>query len=256
MYLSTMQIGETSDASHPFARRRRLHARGRHHEERCCPEQNSSAVGVATGELARHHRSMNVRSELQGEDPIALFQEWLKQAEATEPNDPIAAALATATPDGYPSVRMVLVKRVDERGFSFFTNAESRKGHDLEENPKAALCFHWKSLRRQVRVRGEVMALPGSEVDEYFHSRSRKSQIGAAVSLQSRPLPERTVLEQAVAQFTAEHAEGEIPRPDFWRGYTIHPQTIEFWMDGPDRLHDRRVFTAGEAGWTTALLYP
>ena len=188
---------------------------------------------------------------------MALFGQWLKQAEGTEPNDPIAAALATATPDGYPSVRMVLVKRADNRGFSFFTNAESQKGHNLEENPKAALCFHWKSLRRQVRVRGPVVPLPGAEVDEYFHSRSRKSQIGAAVSLQSRPLPERAVLEQAVAQFAAEHADGEIPRPDFWRGYTIHPQTIEFWMDGPDRLHDRRVFTAVEdGGWTTELLYP
>lgn len=199
---------------------------------------------------------MDVRPELQSEDPIALFHEWLKQAEGTELNDPVAAALATATPDGYPSVRMVLVKRVDNRGFSFFTNAESRKGHNLEENPRAALCFHWKSLRRQVRVRGEVKPLPGQEVDEYFHSRSRRSQIGAAVSLQSRPLPDRAVLEQAVAQFTAEHAEGEIPRPDFWRGYTVDPETIEFWMDGPDRLHDRLVFTAGKAGWTTQLLYP
>ncbi len=199
---------------------------------------------------------MDVRPELRGEDPFALFQEWLKQAEGTEPNDPVAAALATATPGGEPSVRMVLVKRVDERGFSFFTNAESLKGHELEENPKAALCFHWKSLRRQVRVRGDVTAMPDAEIDEYFHSRSRKSQIGAAVSQQSRPLPERAVLEQAVVQFTEEHSEGEIPRPDFWRGYTIHPRTIEFWLDGPDRLHDRRQFTAGEAGWSTMLLYP
>lgn len=199
---------------------------------------------------------MNVRAELQGEDPIALFHLWLKQAEETEPNDPVAAALATATSDGVPSVRMVLVKQVDERGFSFFTNAESLKGHELEENPKAALCFHWKSLRRQVRVRGDVAALPGGEVDEYYHSRSRRSQIGAAVSLQSRPLPDRAVLEQAVAEFTEQHAEGEVPRPDFWRGYTIHPLTVEFWLDGPDRLHDRRLFTAGEHGWSTTLLYP
>ncbi len=201
-------------------------------------------------------RDMSVRPELAGEDPIALFQEWLKIAESTEPNDPTAAALATATPDGMPSVRMVLVKKVDGRGFSFFTNAESQKGHELEANLKAALCFHWKTQRRQVRVRGEVTPLPGNEVDEYFHSRSRKSQIGAAVSAQSRPLPDRSVLEQAVERFSGEHADGEIPRPDFWRGYTVHPQTIELWMDGPDRLHDRRVFTAVEDGWTSELLYP
>ncbi len=199
---------------------------------------------------------MNLRPELAGDDPIALFRDWLNQAEATELNDPVAAALATATPDGSPNVRMVLVKRADQRGFSFFTNAESLKGHELDENPKAALCFHWKSLRRQVRVRGEVTVLPNYEVDAYFHSRSRRSQIGAAVSLQSRPLPDRAVLEQAVARFTEEHAEGDIPRPDFWRGYLIHPQTIEFWLDGPDRLHDRRSFTASETGWSTTLLYP
>ena len=199
---------------------------------------------------------MSVRPELTGEDPITLFQDWLRLAETTEPNDPTAAALATATPDGSPSVRMVLVKKVDERGFSFFTNAESLKGHELAENPKAALVLHWKSQRRQVRVRGEVTELPGGEVDEYFHSRSRKSQIGAAVSQQSRPLTDRTVLEGEVAEFTREHAEGEIPRPNFWRGYTIHPQTIEFWLDGPDRLHDRRIFTAAQAGWTSELQYP
>lgn len=199
---------------------------------------------------------MSVRPELAGEDPIALFEEWLKAAETTEPNDPVAAALATATPLAAPSVRMVLVKKVDARGFSFFTNAESQKGTELGQNPQAALCFHWKTQRRQVRVRGNVVPLPGGEVDEYFHSRSRKSQIGAAVSQQSRPLPDRTVLEQEVAGFTAEHAEGEIPRPEFWRGYTIQPKTIEFWLDGPDRLHDRRVFTAVSGGWSTELLYP
>lgn len=199
---------------------------------------------------------MNLRPELAGDDPMMLFREWLQLAEKSEPNDPVAAALATATPDGLPSVRMVLVKCANERGFSFFTNAESLKGRELAENPKAALCFHWKSLRRQVRVQGDVTGLPGDEVDDYFHSRSRRSQIGAAVSLQSRLLPERAVLERAVAQFAQEHAGGEIPRPDFWRGYTLHPRTIEFWLDGPDRLHDRRVFTAGEAGWSAALLYP
>ncbi len=194
--------------------------------------------------------------ELVGEDPIEMFQAWLREAEETELNDPTAAALATSTAGGEPSVRMVLVKRVDHRGFSFFTNAESHKGQELSNNPKAALCFHWKSRRRQVRVRGAVKSLPAGEVDEYFHSRSRKSQIGAAVSRQSRPLEDRTVLKQEVDQFAAEHPEGEIPRPAFWCGYTIQPGSIEFWMDGPDRLHDRRVFTAVEGGWTSTLLYP
>lgn len=199
---------------------------------------------------------MNVRPELAGDDPLALFHEWLRIAEGTEPNDPTAAALATANPDGEPSVRMVLVKKFDERGFSFFTNAKSQKGHELADNPKAALCFHWKTQRRQVRVRGDVIELPDNEVDAYFHSRSRKSQMGAAVSRQSHPLQDRSVLEQEVARFAAEHAEGEVPRPSFWRGYTIRPGSIEFWLDGPDRLHDRRVFTAVEGRWTTELLYP
>ncbi len=180
----------------------------------------------------------------------------MSEAERTEPNDPNAAALATATPGGIPSVRMVLVKGVDPHGFRFFTNAESRKGNDLGENPNAALCMHWKSLRRQVRVSGPVSELPGDETDTYFHSRSRRSQIGAAVSVQSRPLASRAVLESEVAAFTAEHPEGEVPRPSFWRGYLLHVQEIEFWIDGPDRLHDRFLFTCEEGGWSKQRLYP
>ncbi len=150
---------------------------------------------------------------------------------------------------------MVLVKRVDERGFSFFTNAESAKGEQLAANARAALCLHWKTLRRQVRVSGRVMEMPGADVDAYFHSRGRRSQIGAAVSSQSRPLPTRAVLEDEVRRFTSEHP-GEIPRPEYWRGYTIRAHRIEFWLDGPDRLHDRFLFTHSEDGWARTRLYP
>lgn len=200
---------------------------------------------------------MNRRPELEGSDPIELFRRWLKEAEASEPNDPNAAALATSTPDGAPSVRMVLVKEVGERAFSFFTNAESQKGRELAANPRAALCFHWKSLRRQVRAEGTILPMAGEAVDTYFHSRSRKSQIGAAVSVQSRPLADRSLLKQQVMQFSADHIEGLIPRPEFWRGYTLRAQRIEFWMDGPDRLHDRILFSYVEGeGWDRTRLYP
>ncbi len=189
------------------------------------------------------------------DDPVALFALWLKDAEASELNDPNAAALATAGPAGAPSVRMVLVKRVDTRGFCFFTNAESQKGCELAANPQAALCFHWKSLRRQVRVAGPVSPLPDAEVDAYFHSRSRRSQVGAAVSQQSRPLASRETLEEAVSGFEAEHP-GEIPRPGYWRGYLIRAERIEFWRDGPDRLHDRLRFVRAGTGWQATRLFP
>ena len=200
---------------------------------------------------------MSERPELTGTDPFLLFRNWMQAAEASEPNDPVAAALATASLEGVPSVRMVLIKGADEHGFSFFTNAQSHKGKDLAENPRAALCFHWKSLRRQIRVEGDISPLPDAEVDKYFHSRSRKSQIGAAVSAQSRPLTSRELMEEQVAEFAAKHPEGDVPRPDFWRGYLLHPSLIEFWMDGPDRLHDRFVFTRAEDdSWTKTRLYP
>lgn len=199
---------------------------------------------------------MNTRPELQGEDPIVLFCDWLRRAEASELNDPTAAALATASKEALPSVRMVLIKSVDEHGFSFYTNAGSQKGRELADNPRAALCFHWKSLRRQVRVCGTVSELPAEITDRYFHTRSRKSQVGAAVSLQSRTLGSRQELEEQVASFDGEHAEGEIPRPDFWRGYLLSPETIEFWIDGADRLHDRLLFTRAGSTWSKGLLYP
>jgi pyridoxamine 5'-phosphate oxidase len=188
-------------------------------------------------------------------DPIQGFHEWLREAEASEPNDPNAAALATSTPKGDPSVRIVLVKRVDERGFCFFTNAESEKGSQLAENPRAALCFHWKTLRRQVRVAGSVTQLDDGEVDAYFHSRSRKSQVGAAVSAQSRPLRNREELEEIVKAFDKQHP-GEVPRPPHWRGYCVAVERIEFWIDGPDRLHDRILFTPTGSGWEQTRLYP
>lgn len=199
---------------------------------------------------------MTTRPELQGDDPIELFRAWLHLAESSEPNDPNAASLATATPQGVPSVRMVLVKNIEQQGISFFTNAGSQKGCDLEANPHAALCLHWKSLRRQVRIAGPVSVLPDNITDDYFHTRSRRSQIGAAVSKQSRPLPDRSLLESQVNEFEAAHQGGDIPRPGFWKGYLVHPHAIEFWIDGPDRLHDRLLFTRDADRWTQTLLYP
>jgi pyridoxamine 5'-phosphate oxidase len=188
-------------------------------------------------------------------DPISLFRVWLAEAEAGEPNDPNAVALATATADGAPSVRMVLLKGLDERGFAFYTNAESRKGAELAANPKAAMCFHWKSLRRQVRVEGDVTELPAAEADVYFHSRSRGSQLGAAVSRQSRMLESRKVLEEMVREYAARY-EGEIPRPDCWKGYVLRPERMEFWINGADRLHDRFLFVRVDDGWVKSRLFP
>jgi pyridoxamine 5'-phosphate oxidase len=193
--------------------------------------------------------------DLGSDDPLRIFQDWMKQAEASEPNDPNAAALATATAEGHPSVRMVLVKQVDATGFCFFTNAESRKGEELLANPWAALCFHWKSLRRQIRVVGPVSRMEAAEVDTYFHSRSRNSQIGAAVSQQSRPLSSRETLETQVQEFAAGHPE-EIPRPLYWQGFRIQAEQIEFWMDGAHRLHDRFMFTRSSGAWMCTRLYP
>ena len=188
-------------------------------------------------------------------DPIALFSAWMDEAERSEPNDPNAVALATATAAGAPSVRMVLLKRHDPHGFCFFTNSGSEKGEQLQDNPQAAMCFHWKSLRRQIRIEGLITDLPDRDVDEYFHSRSRRSQLGAAVSDQSRPLDSRETLERRVQVFSEQHP-GEVPRPAYWRGYCLTPARIEFWMDGPDRLHDRFLYTRTADAWTRQRLYP
>ena len=193
----------------------------------------------------------------QSSEPFALFAEWLSDAERSEPNDPNAMALATVDGDGLPDVRMVLLKGFDARGFVFYTNFGSAKGQEILGTMKAALCFHWKSLRRQVRVRGPVETVTDAEADEYYASRPRGSRIGAWASKQSQPLESRFALEKAVAEFTARHAVGAIPRPDWWSGFRILPQQIEFWHDRPFRLHDRVRFTLNDdGGWDKARLYP
>jgi pyridoxamine 5'-phosphate oxidase len=198
---------------------------------------------------------MNVFDAEGADDPFELFRVWMAAAAATEPNDPEAVALATASADGAPSVRMVLMKRLDARGFSFYTNAESHKGRELLANPRAAMCFHWKTQRRQVRVEGDVLQLPAEDADAYFHSRGRRSQIGAVASAQSRPLASRAELEASAAEI-AQRYPGEVPRPDYWRGFCLVPRSIEFWQDGPDRLHDRIVFERNGEGWGKTRLYP
>lgn len=191
-------------------------------------------------------------------EPLTLFDDWLNEAEAKEVNDHNAMALATVDSDGMPSLRMVLLKGVDERGFVFYTNFESRKGEQLLAQPKAALLFHWKSLRRQVRVEGPVTRVTDAEADDYFASRPRQSQIGAWASQQSRPLESRFVLEKRVARFAAKHAIGTVPRPPHWSGFRVAPQRIEFWQDGAFRLHDRLVYHREDesGGWRTERLYP
>lgn len=192
------------------------------------------------------------------DDPFALFGRWFADAEASEPNDPNAMTLATADTDGRPSARIVLLKDVDARGFAFYTNTESQKGRQLEINPFAALCFHWKAQRRQVRVEGPVTGVTEAEADAYYQSRARGSRIGAWASQQSRPLADRSTLLAAVARFEAEYEGREVPRPPYWSGYRLTPLRIEFWQDGEFRLHDRFVFSRSSDGapWTVQRLHP
>ena len=191
-------------------------------------------------------------------DPLALFADWYAEAEKGEPNDPSAMTLATVGPDGTPAARMVLLKGYDASGFVFYTNIESRKGQHLRGHPKAALLFHWKSLRRQVRLEGPVSPTTPAEADAYFATRARGSQIGAWVSDQSRPLESRFALEKKVAEFTAKHLVGNVPRPPHWSGFRLQPVLIEFWQDGAFRLHDRLEYSRGAPGeaWATRTLYP
>lgn len=197
------------------------------------------------------------RSALPESDPLGLFAVWLAEAETSEPHDANAMALATATRDGAPSLRMVLLKQHGEDGFVFYTNAESRKGEEIRANPRAALLFHWKSLRRQVRIEGPLSEVTTEEADAYFHSRARVSQLGSAASDQSRPLAERKTYLGRVAALAADYPEGDVPRPPHWTGFRLMPLAIEFWLDRPNRLHDRRRFTrTSDGGWTSTLLYP
>ena len=190
-------------------------------------------------------------------DPFAIFDTWLGDALAAEPNDANAMALATATPEGAPSVRMVLLKGHGPDGFVFYTNAHSRKGGEIRANMQAALLFHWKSLRRQIRIEGALEEVSAAEADTYFHSRPRVSQIGSAASDQSAPLADRRDYLDRVAAMARDIPEGDIPRPAHWTGFRLTPRQIEFWLDRPNRLHDRRLFTrAADGGWSDTLLYP
>ncbi len=191
-------------------------------------------------------------------EPFALFARWMEEAQRSEPNDPNAMALATAGSDGFPDVRMVLLKGFDPAGFVFYTNLESAKARELGERPQAALVLHWKSLRRQVRIRGLVARVADDEADAYFATRPRLAQIGAWASRQSAPLESRLAFEKAVAQVTARFPLGAIPRPPFWSGFRVSPLAIEFWHDRPFRLHDRVAFTRnhGHETWIKTRLYP
>ncbi len=190
-------------------------------------------------------------------DPIALFAAWLSEAEAREPNDSTAMTLATVGADGAPSARMVLLKGADERGFVFYTNAKSRKGVELDTTGRAAMVFHWKALRRQVRVEGAVARVSDAEADAYFATRARGSQIGAWASDQSRPMPGRFAIERRVAAFAARFAAGAVPRPPHWIGYRLVPTAIEFWRHRPFRLHERILYVRSRSGgWETERLYP
>lgn len=188
-------------------------------------------------------------------DPIKLFDDWFAEARASEPNDPETMALATADAAGRPSLRMVLLKGYGPDGFIFYTNLDSRKGEDLAVNPHAALLFHWKSLRRQVRIEGPVAPVSEADADIYFASRSRDSQLGAWASDQSRPLPDRAIFEARFDDLRLSFEGRDVPRPPRWSGFRVAPQTMEFWTDRDHRLHERRLFT-WQGAWTEGLLYP
>ena len=189
-------------------------------------------------------------------DPMAQIMTWLADAERSEPGDPSAMSVATVGPDGRPSLRMVLLRGIDPRGLVFYTNLGSHKATDIQHNAAVALCFHWKSLERQLRVEGRAELVSGEEADAYFASRERESQIGAWASKQSQVLDERARLERSVAEFAATFASGPVPRPEFWSGYRVKPELIEFWEKRPSRLHDRSCYVRTADGWLHHTLYP
>ena len=189
-------------------------------------------------------------------DPFQLFDDWFAEAKASEPNDPEAMALATATPDGRPSVRMVLLKGHGPDGFVFYTNLDSRKGNELAANSQASLLFHWKSLRRQVRIEGAIESVSDEDANAYFASRSRDSQLGAWASYQSRPLESRDVFEGRYEDMRRRFDGADVPRPPRWSGFRVIPERIEFWSDRAHRLHERCLFTRDGDGWREGLLYP
>jgi len=206
----------------------------------------------------KHPPSLTSGDFTAAEEPFALFAEWFAEAVKSEPNDPNAMALATVDPDGLPDVRMVLMKGYDSDGFVFYSHIASQKGRELAANPKAALLFHWKSLRRQVRIRGNVSPVTPKEADAYFATRPKQAQIGAWASKQSSPLESRLAFEKAVAVYATKYALGDVPRPPNWSGYRIVPLLMEFWHDRPFRLHDRIEFRreAPAQAWSKVRLYP
>ncbi|MGH6923253.1 MAG: pyridoxamine 5'-phosphate oxidase [Propylenella sp.] len=213
--------------------------------------------GNETAEAEDGGAKLTERDLAEAGDPIRLFGEWLAEATEREPNDPTAMALATVDAEGMPDARMVLLKAYEQGGFVFYTNLESRKGRQLAAEPRAALLFHWKSVRRQVRIRGEVRPVTAEEADVYFATRPRLARIGAWASRQSEPLESRFALEKAVARYTAKYPAGAVPRPPHWSGFRLVPKEIEFWREGGFRLHDRIRFSRDAAGgWTKTRLFP
>ena len=192
------------------------------------------------------------------DDPIPLFDIWMKEAKKTEPNDPNAVALATSSKNNVPSVRMVLLKDFNQNGFVFYTNLDSQKGHELKQNPNVAMCFHWKSLLRQIRVNGTVTLVPTDVADDYYNSRSYESRIGAWASKQSKELKDRDQLDNSIEEYKKKYADkNKVPRPNYWSGWNLSPSSIEFWLDGDNRIHERLKYTKNSKGeWIRSLLSP